>query len=244
MALTMLNFEETNATATVLKLFELKRWVENVVRHSRLLGPGEDFGQVRAAERVESADSIQRTGEWTFWDKLFMNDVNTLVRQTVQAYKLTNYKAALKSGFYVFTAARDSYRAGTHSAGLGMHHACVRQYIECQVLLKPSTIQLERFPTVPDPSPNLQATSDHVKATTARILAAHASHQKRVAKGARKGSASGFGTSRDKRLNVYVATSWPAWQRRHIDLARELFDGAGLDDVRAVARRVARTRPR
>ena len=82
------NFEETTANATVLKLFELKRWIESMIQHARLLKPKEEFAEVRAAEKAESADSIQRTGELAFWDGLFMNDVNTLVRQTVQAYKL------------------------------------------------------------------------------------------------------------------------------------------------------------
>ena len=82
------NFEETTANATILKLFELKRWIENAIQHARLLEPEEDFGQVRAAGKVETADSIQRTGALIFWDSLFMNDVNILIIQTIQAYKL------------------------------------------------------------------------------------------------------------------------------------------------------------
>lgn len=82
------NFEETTANATILKLFELKRWMENVIQHARLLKSEEEFGQVRAAEKLETVDAIQRTGPMTFWDSLFMNDMNTLIRQTVQAYKL------------------------------------------------------------------------------------------------------------------------------------------------------------
>jgi leucyl-tRNA synthetase len=47
----------------------------------------------------------------------------------------TNFKAALKSGFYDFTAARDTYRSATHSASVGMHHGCVRYYVETQALM-------------------------------------------------------------------------------------------------------------
>lgn len=47
----------------------------------------------------------------------------------------TNFKAALKSGFYDFTAARDSYRAAIQSASIGMHHDCVRYYVESQALM-------------------------------------------------------------------------------------------------------------
>jgi leucyl-tRNA synthetase len=282
------NFEETTANATILKLFELKRWIENVIQHARLLGSEEDFTQVRAEAKLDNVDSIQRTGAMVFWDSLFMNDVNMLIRQTVQAYKLsvqattlvkywiltenrTNFKAALKSGFYDLTAARDSYRAATHSASIGMHEDCVRYYAESQALmvcvfaphwadyiwrevlmkvcehfavnnclicvhsllvtprlpppLQPSTIQLQSFPGVVDPSMELQATSDFVKATTARVLAAHASQQKRLAKG--KGLL--FDPTKDKHLNIYVAKLWPTWQQRYVDLVREQFDGVTLD---------------
>ncbi|KAG7293223.1 hypothetical protein NEMBOFW57_003269 [Staphylotrichum longicolle] len=249
------NFEETTANATILKLFELKRWMENVIQHARLLKPEEEFGQVRAAEKLETVDAIQRTGPMTFWDSLFMNDMNTLIRQTVQAYKLTNFKAALKSGFYDLTAARDSYRAATHSASIGMHHECVRSYVKSQalmvcifaphwadyiwreVLLKPSTIQLSRFPTptTTTSSPNLQATSAYIKTTTARILAAHAGQQKRLSKG--KGGLQ-FDPTQATRLTIYVATSWPPWQQRYVDLvraARRDGGGAALLDAKSVA---------
>ncbi|KAK4042727.1 leucine--tRNA ligase, cytoplasmic [Parachaetomium inaequale] len=245
------NFEETTANATILKLFELKRWTENAIQHTRLLGPDEDFCQVRAAGEVEHVDSIQRTGAMVFWDSLFMNDMNVLISQTIQAYKLTNFKAALKCGFYDFTAARDSYRAATQSASVGMHHDCVRYYVESQALLvcifaphwadyiwrEPSTIQLERFPRATEPSSQLQATSEYIKSTTARVLAAHAGQQKRLAKG-KKGLL--FDPTQDKALNIYVAKSWPPWQQRYVDLVREQLGGGASLDVKSVAKMVGK----
>ncbi len=82
------NFEETTANATILKLYELKRWIENVIQRPRFLRPEEEFGQVRATEKLETTDAIQRTGDLGFWDSLFMNDMNVLIRQTVESYKL------------------------------------------------------------------------------------------------------------------------------------------------------------
>jgi leucyl-tRNA synthetase len=82
------NFEETTANATILKLYELKRWIENVIHHPRLLKAGEEFSHVRVAEKLDSVDSIQRTGARTFWDMLFLNDLSILIRQAVQAYRL------------------------------------------------------------------------------------------------------------------------------------------------------------
>jgi hypothetical protein len=56
------NFEETSANATILKLFELKRWMENTIQYAWLLELGEGFDQVRATVKFEKVDSIQRAG--------------------------------------------------------------------------------------------------------------------------------------------------------------------------------------
>lgn len=45
------------------------------------------------------------------------------------------FKLALKTGFYDFTAARDSYRENTKAAGIGMHRELVQRYIELQALM-------------------------------------------------------------------------------------------------------------
>ena len=71
-------------------------------------------------------------GGKAFWDKLFENELDTLAVETIQHYKSTAYKFALKSGFYDLTAARDQYRTATSAAGIGMNHDCVLRYIELQ----------------------------------------------------------------------------------------------------------------
>ncbi|KAK3944995.1 leucyl-tRNA synthetase, class Ia, archaeal/eukaryotic cytosolic [Diplogelasinospora grovesii] len=244
------NFEETAANAAILKLFELRKWIERVMTDARLLKPDEEFSKVRETEGVENAnlDSLQRTGAMVFWDELFNNDLNRLVRQTVQAYEATNYKAALKSGFYDFTSARDSYRSATLWAGIGMHHDCARRYVELQALMiyiiaphwadyiwrevlkKPSTIQVVTFPEAPQPDPTLDGISEYIRTVSARIRAADAGQQKRLAKG--KGVI--FDPSKAKCLNIYVAKTWPAWQAKYVDVARKIFDGISLDLKQAV----------
>ncbi|KAK3903430.1 leucyl-tRNA synthetase, class Ia, archaeal/eukaryotic cytosolic [Staphylotrichum tortipilum] len=249
------NFEETTANAAILKLYELKRWIENVIQRPRLLGPEEEFGQVRTAEKLETADAIQRTGPLGFWDSLFMNDMSVLIRQTVESYKLTNFKAALKSGFYDLTAARDSYRSATHSAAIGMHHDCVRFYAEAQalmlsifaphwvdyiwreVLLKPTTIQHTPFPSPPPPLPTLLATSRYIKTTTSRILTLLASHHKRHAKSKSKTTPTPqnqsplpFDPTKPTLLTLHVALSPPTWKSNLISLSKE-GGAAALDDA-------------
>jgi leucyl-tRNA synthetase len=80
------NFEETVANATILKLYELRKWIEEVVFEARLLKEGETFVGVRDAEKVRTSDIIQRTGEKGWWDKVFENEMNILVQDTIQHY--------------------------------------------------------------------------------------------------------------------------------------------------------------
>jgi leucyl-tRNA synthetase len=46
--------------------------------------------------------------------------MNILYAESVKQFELTNYKAALKAGFWDFTGARDQYRKATQATG-GMH---------------------------------------------------------------------------------------------------------------------------
>ncbi|KAI1770698.1 hypothetical protein F4818DRAFT_450203 [Hypoxylon cercidicola] len=245
------NFEESTANAAILKLFELRKWIEEVMNNVRLLKPEEQFSSVREAEKIDNADVIQRVGAINFWDELFENELNTLICHTVQAYSSTNYKAALRSGFYELTSARDSYRTATSAASVGMHRDCVSRYVEVQALLvcviaphwadyvwmevlkKPSTIQTATFPQAPEPNPSLHGISNYIRTVTARVQATDASQQKCLAKG--KGLT--FDPNKDKRLRIFVAKAWPAWQVRSMDIIKEMFDGSKLD-MKMVAKKI------
>lgn len=75
------NLEETVANATILRLYELRKWCQETVNDSGL-----------------------RTGELGLFDKLFLNEMNILVSQTKSFYDDTSFKLALKSGFYDFVS--------------------------------------------------------------------------------------------------------------------------------------------
>ncbi|MCJ1366425.1 cytosolic leucyl tRNA synthetase [Acarospora aff. strigata] len=216
------NFEETVANSSILRLFTLKEWCEEVVQDKNL--------------RQGSTDG--------FWDKLFENEMNALVHEVRQHYEETNYKLALKSALYDFTGARDFYREGASAAGVGMHQGLVRRYIELQALLitpiaphwaeyiwlevlkKPSTIQNELFPSVPAASPALSAAREYVRSTSSSITSAEAAQQKKKD----KGKSIAFDPKKPKKITVFAAAKYPAWQEKYIDLVREAFDGTTLDD--------------
>jgi leucyl-tRNA synthetase len=107
------NFDETVANSNILRLYTLKEWMAEVVKDQTL--------------RTGPADA--------FWDKLFVNEMNALVRETVKNYDETYFKLALKSGLYDFTGARDSYREATTAAGVSMHRDVILRYIELQALM-------------------------------------------------------------------------------------------------------------
>lgn len=161
------------------------------------------------------------------------------------------YKAALKTGLYDFISARDFYREVTKAAGIGMHASLVRQYISLQALLltpvaphwaeymhidvlgNTNSIQTALFPTVPSPTPELTAAREYVRATSSNITSTEGAQQKKLAKG--KNIA--FDPKKDKKLTIFAARRYPAWQDRCVDIVRELFDGMTID-IKAVSQKV------
>ncbi|KAL2009759.1 hypothetical protein VTN00DRAFT_5566 [Thermoascus crustaceus] len=214
------NFEETVANSNILRLYTLKEWIEETVKDESL--------------RTGPADA--------FWDKLFENELNALVRETRKHYQDTNFKLALKSGLYDFTSARDSYREASTAAGVGMHRDLIIRYIELQALMiatiaphwadyvwleilkKPESIHYARWPEVPEPSPSLSAASAYVRTTASSITSSEAAFAKKLS----KGKASSFDPRKPKKLTIYAAKKYPAWQEKYIDLVREAFDAINI----------------
>ncbi|KAM3084388.1 cytosolic leucyl tRNA synthetase [Clarireedia jacksonii] len=211
------NFEEDVADNNVLRLYTLREWCE---------------------EMVKEQDKL-RTGEKNdFLDALFENEMNAIVHECYQHYEATDFKLALKSALYDFTGARDFYREASIAAGVKMHKDLIFQYIELQALLltviaphwseyiwlevlhKPSTIQNALYPVVPAPVASLTAARDYVRSTSSSITSAEAAQQKKKA----KGKDIGYDLKKPKKLTIFSAANFPAWQEKYIDLVREAWD--------------------
>ena len=78
---------------------------------------------------------------------------------------------------------------------------------------------------MPDPNHTLTAILTYIRSTSSAISAADGAQQKRLA----KGKDLRYDPKQDKRLTVFVAKSWPAWQARYIDLVREKLKDITLD---------------
>lgn len=245
------NFEETVANSNILRMYELRSWCESVTFDARHLRADESFASVKENEKHKNPDSIQRMGEKMFWDRIFENELNGLVKEAEQQYDLTCYKAAIKSGLYDFISARDFYREATKAAGVGMHAECVQRYIELQALMvtvvaphwaehiwlevlrKPDSIQNARFPQVPEQDPALSAAREYVRSTSGAITAAEGAQMKKAG----KGKATSYDVKKEKKLSVFCARSFPKWQDDVIEIVRKNFDGLKLD-VAAVSKAI------
>lgn len=165
----------------------------------------------------------------------------------------TNYKLALKSSLYDFQSARDFYREACSASGIAMSRPLLLRYVRLQslviatiaphwaeymwleVLGETQTIQYALWPDVPQPDPTITAAREYVKGTSSNITSAEAQAAKKVAKGKNVT----FDPKKPKRLTIFAATSFPAWQDKYVDLVRQMFEASTLNDDKTLNAKVA-----
>ncbi|KAF1836858.1 leucyl-tRNA synthetase [Decorospora gaudefroyi] len=242
------NFEETVANSNILKLFELRKWCEELMSEAIYVPDAAQYAEKRTSERVKNPDVIQRQSgsERLLFDNMFDNEMNVLVQEAYQHYSATSYKLALKSGFYDFTSARDFYREATKAAGIGMQQDLVRKFIELQALLltpiaphwaeyiwlevlkNKETIQNALWPKVSEPNASLTAARDFVRTTQTNITSAEGNAIKKLS----KGKAATFDPKKEKKIIIFSAQKWPAWQQKYLDLLRD----SNTIDIKAISK--------
>lgn len=223
------NFDESNANAAILRLTTLKEWCEDIKENQASL----------------------RTGEYSFFDEAFDNEMNYLIEQTYEQYSLTNFKSALKYGLFDFQTARDYYREALGSTG--MHKDLALKYIETQALLlapvaphfaeylyqevvgRTESVQNAKFPRASKPvSQGLLDSLDYVKELARSVREAEATVLK-----SKKGKAE-VDSTKPAVLTLLVATSFPEWQDQYIELVRQLFESGTLSDNSAIKKEVGK----
>lgn len=93
---------------------------------------------------------------------------------------------------------------------------------------QPASIQLALWPKVPLPQPHLTAAREYVRHTSSSITSAEGTQLKKK----EKGKSIAFDPKLPKRISIFAAISYPAWQEKYIDLVRANFDRLtlSLDD--------------
>lgn len=151
-------------------------------------------------------------------------------------------------------SARDWYREVT--SNVGMHVDLVRYWIEISALLaspiaphfsehihleilkKPHSIQLARWPTPQKPvDTTLIEVGQYMRGTVKTIRDAETALLKLLNKNKGKGkgpTAASFDPKKPKSVRVYVATSFPAWQESCVQVVKDAYDAEAdtVDDAK------------
>jgi len=186
---------------------------------------------------------------------MFEDEMNLLVHEAYQHYSDTNYKLALKSSLYDFQSARDFYREACLSSGHTLSRPLVLRYVELQsilictiaphwaeymwleVLHKPSSIQHAIWPSnIPQADSSLTAAREYVKTTSSNITSAEAQAAKKMA----KGKSTAFDPRKPKKLTIFAAKNFPAWQDKYVELVRQALESSTLNDDKAINGQVAK----
>ncbi|EAU87569.1 leucine-tRNA ligase [Coprinopsis cinerea okayama7 len=216
------NFEEKTANANILRVHTLLGWCEEMVK---------DKGNLR-------------TGPRNYHDTVFENEINELINITQSHYEATNYKDALKYGFYELQSARDWYREVT--SDVGMHQDLVLYWIRIAALVitplaphfaehiwsgilnQPQSIQLALWPTPSTPVDRTAIEAGHyMRGTIKTIRDAETTLLKmmaKAAKGKKVGGDAPFDPKKPKSVRVYVATEFPEWQNISVDVVKQAYD--------------------
>uniref|UniRef100_A0A060T503 leucine--tRNA ligase n=1 Tax=Blastobotrys adeninivorans TaxID=409370 RepID=A0A060T503_BLAAD len=214
------NFDESNANAAILRLYNLKEWAEDIVKKS---------------------DTLRTGPKDSFLDQAFENEMNELIETTQSNYDNALYKNAIKSGLFDFQAARDYYRDSTSHTN-GMHKDLVFRYIEVQALLltpiaphfaeyiwreilgNKESVQHALFPKVSKPvSKSVSAALEYVRDVARSTREVEGANLKKKKKGPE------FNPKAPSKLTLYVAQSFPAWQDQYIELVRQNFKDMTLN---------------
>lgn len=108
------NFMDQTADSGVLRLHAQILWTE---------------------QTINGADSL-RTGPLThFADRVFDSFMNKAITESDHFYERTQFREALRVGFFELQSARDHYRTVLEGAGLPLHRDLILRFIEVQALL-------------------------------------------------------------------------------------------------------------
>lgn len=110
------------------------------------------------------------------------------------------------------------------------------EYMWLEVLHKDGTIQNARWPEVPAADPSLTAMREYVKGTSSNITSSEAQAAKKMA----KGKSSAFDPRKPKKITIFAANTFPAWQDKYVDLVRDMFERSSLDDDKTLNGQVAK----
>ncbi|RSH93027.1 cytosolic leucyl tRNA synthetase [Saitozyma podzolica] len=210
------NFEETVANAAILRLHTACMW----------------------AEEIKAAESTLRTGAFNDFDRGFRTEMDALIQGAYDAFD--------KWGLYDFENARNWYRTicAPENGGPGMHHDLVFDWVRANALLmapftphfsehiwqtilgEKSSVQSAAFPTPSGPiDAAVLGQLEYMRGVVDSIRSAEALVSRRKG-GKQKAPTPSYDPSKPKQARIYVASDFPEWQNKSVQLVREAWDEA------------------
>lgn len=224
------NFEEPVANAAILRLHTACTWAEEIKK---------DAGQLR-------------TGDLNEFDRQFQAEMDSLVENAYKAYDSMQYKEALKLSLYDLETARNWYRLVSEpsNGGEGMHKDLIFNFIRNNALLmapftphfseflwqdilgEKSSVQNASFPKPAGKSdPAVLEELAYLRGVVDSLRSAEAQLSRRKG-GKAKGPTTAFDPSKPKAARVYVATEFPEWQVKVMDVVKPAYnEKTGIDEA-------------
>lgn len=221
------NFVEKTANAAILRLFTEKEWIEEMMAQHRK-------GELRK-------------GPLSWVDKVFIQEMKTLVAQADVSYSSMLYRDALKVGFYDLQHARNEYRKAVTGDGIpqvagevfeGIHEdvflrfAQVQtlimapitphwsEYLWMQVLGNPESILKSLWPTFPETAVEDEGILTAVYYLRDLLSKIRSSEDMAVRKRAKKKIVE----KTEKKLRLFVVSKNPEWRDVCLEILKECYD--------------------
>ncbi|PRP83020.1 leucyl-tRNA synthetase, cytoplasmic-like [Planoprotostelium fungivorum] len=215
------NFTDQSADTGIVRLFTELEWVEEMLKSTTL--------------REGPAD--------TFMDKVFANQIAKAVKLTDGHYEQTNFREALRTGFWDLQSYRDAYRIG---ASNGMNKQLVLHFIEVQTILlspitphycehvwkllgKTGSVRFAAWPVVDEADESLLSQWTYLEELIYNTRNRKEYYMKPKAK---KGETP-VAVAAPELLTIHVARGFPSWKRKTIDLVTSFYqksEGGVVDD--------------
>lgn len=192
------------------------------------------FTQLEWATEMFSDKATLRDGPATsFADKVFLNEMRSLVQISDSAFAKMNYREALQACFFDFQLARDTYRVACQSQDIPMSKELIKTFVQVQaLLLTPITphwadhvwrkilgnvdsVMSARWPDIGPPDVSVLKQREYL-ANVVKLVRDKLGNQMKK-KGAVK----------PKSVVLFVAKKYPAWQQAALLMLEKLYKENG-----------------
>eukprot|EP01105_Mastigella_eilhardi_P024714 TRINITY_DN64_c0_g4_i1.p1 TRINITY_DN64_c0_g4~~TRINITY_DN64_c0_g4_i1.p1 ORF type:complete len:1079 (-),score=347.02 TRINITY_DN64_c0_g4_i1:3286-6522(-) len=216
------NFLRSTADSSLLRLHTQKKWIEDVL--------------------VEKDDVLGAGHADNFHDHVFVNMVNRAVRDADKAYERLMFREALLHAFHDMLAARDLYRSACEELGIPMKRELIMWFLEVQaVIMSPITPHFSDYvyrkllhksdfiwhatwPSTDEIDVLVLQQSEHLESCIyefRQLIRDYLNPKKK------KGQAQAPQPAYPQQAEIVVATAFPYWHSRTMELLSEEFSKTG-----------------